>query len=168
MSVAKSFTLFPESVTALINTIFIPVDFNTQEDEIAAEVYEKKMRQLLQSGIINNGPDIDVTTGDAENVRQQILDVRQSDVSHLKLARRAIEMALEKTNDESDRLSDNRFVNFEMSENGCKARVLFPGNSRQNSDITVRNEKLKGKNKHIGVSYDNSSMYYAFSLFSPL
>jgi len=73
----------------------IPVGFNTNEDEIRVETYEDKMLQMLKSGIVNDVPDDDVTAGDEENVRQQILEVRQSDISHLKLARRAIEMALE-------------------------------------------------------------------------
>ena len=87
------------------------------------------MAEMLRSGIVNDGPDNDVTEGDEEKVRQDILEVRQSDISHLKLARRAIEMALEKMRDDSNRTSDNRFINFQMPENGCEARVLFPGNA---------------------------------------
>ena len=94
------------------------------------------MAELLRSGIVNDGPDNDVTEGDEEKVRQQILEVRQSDISHLKLARRAIEMALEKMRDDGNRTSDNRFINFEMPENGCKTRVLFPGNALLSSEFT--------------------------------
>jgi len=114
----------------LYMNFIIPVGFNTNEDEIRVETYEDKMLQMLKSGIVNDVPDDDVTAGDEENVRQQILEVRQSDISHLKLARRAIEMALEKRMDDSDNKSDNRFVTFQMTENGSKARVLFPGNAK--------------------------------------